>query len=77
VGLVEKAALAYKCLRWLGWYTLEIYVLHLYLLGWGLGSGYERIFSTAIIGMVSSLAIAALLRQSAFLKRILFGQFQK
>jgi len=71
---LTKVDIAYTAFRWLGRYTLEIYVLHTYLLGWNLGTGYLQIFSAAVIALFSSIIIATILKQSSWLNRLLFGQ---
>jgi fucose 4-O-acetylase-like acetyltransferase len=69
-----KSNFIYKTLCLLGGYTLDIYVSHHLFLGYGFGTGAARILSTAIMALIISLLLSALvLRRIKILNGLFLG----
>ncbi len=73
MSILSPNSMFFKGLSKLGLYSLDIYVLHTYLLSMTFGNGYIKIISAVLIALGSSLIISYLLRRSPLLNHIFLG----
>ena len=62
----------YQILAWLGTLTMEIYVIHAYILV-GFGTGLFQIISATVIAIIGSILLASMMKKSRLLDSIFFG----
>lgn len=60
-------------LCYLGAYTMDIYVLHTFFLGYGIGSGYIKIISAFIMALCISLFFSTIVRRIPYVRTVFLG----
>jgi fucose 4-O-acetylase-like acetyltransferase len=68
--IIRKSSLLSK----LGLFTLDIYVVHQYLLGITFGQGWIRIVISSLVAMALSISLSFLLRKSSILSQLFLGK---
>lgn len=77
IGVLQKVFI-YDYLKFLGGYTLDIYVSHQLFLKYGFGDGFIKVITTAAIALLISMALSVfILRRNKVLNMIFLGGRKK